>query len=92
MPSNDQNAEGQDTPVDIGINVGQRPDGTHWVSMTITTMGIASYCIVLPPAVAKNLAPQLAKELINAAEGAEDADRKHHGLAVVHSLPDSLRK
>lgn len=80
--------------VDVGIAVGQRPNGVHCVSLQFTTAGVSTFGVAFPPDVALKLAPQLAEELANAAKSAQEADRKAGigGLTVVAGLPDSLRK
>ena len=82
----------EQTLVEFSMQVGQMRDGTHGVSLSITTAGLTTFGVALPPAFARELGPQLAKELANAADAAEDADRKENGLIVAAGLPDALRK
>lgn len=86
--------QGVDAVVDVTVSIGQRPDGSHCVSLQFTTAGISTFGIVFPPEVARSLAPQLAKELTDASQAAQDADRKAGiaGFSIVSGLPDSLRK
>lgn len=79
---------------DLGFQfaIGQTTDGTICVNMTIIVCGMVCIQIALPTAMARELAPNLAKELINAANAAEQEQRKSSGIHVVADLPDSLRK
>lgn len=92
QPEQPQKAPEPPVAVDVQVDVGRRPNGEHWVSMSFTVSGIATYGVVFPPSVAKAIGPSLAKELISAAEAAEAEDRRRDGLAIVRDLPDSLRK
>lgn len=81
-----------DHGVEFAFGIGTRSDGVVCVSMSVTTCGITTTGIALDPDMAEALAPELAKELINAARAAKAEARKADGLLVIPGLPDSLRK
>lgn len=80
-----------DHGVEFQFGIGQRPDGSFAVSMSVTTCRISTTAIVITPDQAEALAPQLARELISAAKEARREQRKHTGLVIAQGLPDSLR-
>lgn len=81
-----------DHGIEFAFGLGTRPNGDICVSMSVTTCGLTTTGFALDPDMAEKLAPELAKELINAAHAAKKERRKRDGLTVVNGLPDSLRK
>lgn len=87
-----QDATADTVPVLYDVTIGKRPNGTHWVGLSITLNKIGTFSTVMPPSAARLLGPQLAKELASAADIADAEDRKQEGLVIAHGLPDSLQK
>ncbi len=81
-----------DHGVEFAFAVGARTNGDICVSMSVTTCGLTTTGYALDPDMAEELAPELAKELINAAQAAKQERRKRDGLLIVSGLPDSIRK